>query len=87
MKNLNTRVYARNGKHGVDLFLDISGIQHYLVTRRSNDLLLYWLKDGISLGELSRIKPSRNKAEQKRYHYAKYIMKIVNEYITHELAA
>jgi len=88
MFNPKARIFARNGNNGVDLYLDISGVTHYLVTQRSKGLLYLWLKDkGITLGELNRIKPSRDIKEQKIFHYARHLKKVVSEYVQYELAA
>ena len=87
MTNPKARIYARNGKRGIDLYLDISGTTHYLTTRRSNGLLFLWLKNGMTMGELLRVKPKRNSKAQKRNHYAKHLVKIVQDYIKYELVA
>lgn len=89
MKEMNTRstVYAKNGDNGLDIFLNISGIDHYLTTRRRNGILWDKLHDGITLGELKRIKPQKNPFEQKYYHAVCYLLKIADDYIQHELVA
>ena len=88
IKNPKVRIFARNGKCGVDLFVSANGTNHYLVTQRSKGLLYLWLKDdGITLSELFRIKPSRDIREQKIFHYANRIQKIVSEFVEYELLA
>jgi len=88
MLNPNARIFARNNPNGIDLYLDISGATHYLVTQRSKGLLYLWLKGkGITLDELFRVKPGRNVKEQKIFHYALHLKKVVSEYIQFELSA
>jgi len=85
-KAKNARILVRNGKTGLDVYLDISGSHHYLYTRKPSGLLYTWLKNGISICELSRVKPKSSRTSQKRVHYAKRLLIIADEYITHELA-
>ena len=85
IKNKNAKIYATNGKTGLDMFLDISGCKHYLYSRKSNGLIYVWMKDGITIGELSRVKPDSNAISQKKFHYAKRILQIVHEYFEFEL--
>ena len=87
MKNPNTKIYAQNGNHGLDIYLDISGIPHYLTTRRPNGVLYKWLKNGKTLGELSRLRPHSSPTGQKKYHYVQHLIKLVNDYCKFELAA
>jgi len=87
MKNPNTKIFAQNGNHGLDIYLDISGQKHYLATRRKNGLLYLWLKDGKTIGEINRVKPSYSRAAQKTHHYAQSIAKLAEDYITFDLAS
>ena len=85
MKNPKTSLYAKNGKYGLEIYIDISGTAHHLSTRRPSGLLYLWLKDGKSLDEIRRTKPRYTRAKQKRHHYAQYLLKLVAEYVEHEL--
>lgn len=87
MRNPKTRIIARNSSHGLGIYLDISGRKHYLATRRPNGLLYLWLKDGRTISELYRCKPANSRSEQKIYHYAQHLLKLVEEYIKYDLAA
>ncbi len=88
MKNPNTRVIARNGKHGLDIYLNISGQLHYLTTRRYNGLLYRWLSgDGKSLGEIARIKPHCCRSGQKVFHHAQYLLQLTEDYFRYEVTA
>ena len=87
MKNPKARIIAQNGNQGLDIFLDISGSRRYLTTRRPNGLLYLWLRDGKSIGEISRMKPQYSRTMQKTYHYAQYLIRLVENYFRYELAA
>jgi hypothetical protein len=86
MTNPKTRIFAENGNHGLDIYLDISGKKHYLTTRRPNGLLYLWLKNGKTIGELYRTKPAYTRAEQKTYHYAQHLGKLAEDYFKYDLA-
>ncbi|MCL2572260.1 MAG: hypothetical protein FWE11_07635 [Defluviitaleaceae bacterium] len=87
-KNIKrTRIQVSNGKAGLDVYLDISGAMHYLYTYKSSGLIYQWLKDGKTIGELSRMKPGPDTVSQKRYNYAKRLLIIADEYYKHEIAA
>lgn len=68
LANSNNRILAENTENspGFDIWLDLSGEQHYLMHHRHNAMMYVLLKDGISLGELARWKPE-NAAIVKRY--------------------
>jgi len=85
MTNPKTRIIASNSDTGLDIYLDISGNRHYLTSRRPSGLLYLWLKDGKTIGELSRTKPRYNRIAQKTYHYAQHLVQIAEEYISYEL--
>ena len=87
MKNPDKRIYVQNGRHGLDIYLDVSGVPHYITTRRPNGLLYQWLKDGKTIGEISRMKPKYTRTAQKTYHYAQYLVKLIAAYVTNDLAA
>jgi hypothetical protein len=87
MKNPKARIYARNGDHGLDIYLDVSGITHYLTTRRPNGLLYLWLRGGRTIGELSRVKPKGSQISQKIFHYAQRLLRLVEDYYQCDLAA
>ncbi|GHV37273.1 hypothetical protein FACS1894187_13580 [Synergistales bacterium] len=88
MKNLDQIVIrAKHGAHGLDVYIDMEGKEYYVTTRRTNGLLWTRLKDGITIGELKRIRPSRSHAEQKYYHCSCYLLKLTNDYIKYDLVA
>jgi hypothetical protein len=87
MRSSKTRIYAQNGKKGLDIYLDISGTDYYLTTCRPNSYVWKNLKDGAALGELRRVKPSKSKLEQKYYHYVSHMLKIADDFIKYELVA
>jgi hypothetical protein len=86
MTNPKTKIFALNGDHGLDIYLDISGRKHYLARRRPNGLLYLWLKNGKTIRELYRTKPAYTRAEQKIYHYAQHLAKLADDYFKHDLA-
>ena len=87
MNNPNIRIYAQNGKSGLDIYLCNSGIKRYITTRRSSGLLYKLLQNGKTTGELSRIKPCHSRAKQKEYHYARNLIKVVDNFIKYDLSA
>ena len=87
MKNSKARIYVKNGRKGLDIYLDVDGVAHYLTTRRQNSRIWFSLKDGISLGDLRRLKPKKSKAEQRYYHSTSHMLRIANDFIKHELTA
>ena len=87
MKNPKTRIFATNGKKGLDIYLDISGNRYYLASRRNKGLLYTFLKDGKTINELSRVRPQHSQYDQKLHHYAKYLLKLVDNYYKYDLFA
>jgi hypothetical protein len=85
MNNPKTRIFAQNGAVGLEIYLDISGIKHFLTTRRHSGLLYLWLKDGKTLGELHRIRPNNTGMGQKTYHHAQHLVKLAEEYLENGL--
>jgi hypothetical protein len=85
-QNLYT-VRIENGKSGMNIFLAISGVEHYLTTYRSNGVVWQKLKNGMTLGELKRLKPQKSRAGQVYFHSVRHILKIANDYIKYELVA
>jgi hypothetical protein len=80
-------VYAKSTDHGIDIYLRVSGKDHYLVTRRNSGLLWLLLKNGKTLSELSRIRPGSDPKSQKCYHYVVYLLKTVDDFFTYDLAS
>jgi len=88
MKNQNRfTIQVKKGNNGLDVFLNTGAKDHYIVTRRSNDLLRKRLSGGISIGELKRAKPRSSRSEQKYYECTRYLLRVVNDFINHELVA
>ena len=87
MKQSQAIIYVQDGKNGLDIFLNVNGTDHYLVTRKPNKNIWHKLRNGSSLDELRRIKPKKSKADQKYYHSINYMLKIADSYIKHELVA
>jgi hypothetical protein len=86
MKNLNqSTICAKNSERGLDIYLRIDSNEHYITTHRPNGLLWTKIKSGISLGELKRVKPKYTRMEQKYYHYSRYLLKVVDDYIQYDL--
>ncbi|GHU52428.1 hypothetical protein AGMMS49975_08190 [Clostridia bacterium] len=84
-KKLNQiKVHAENGVHGLDIYLDVHGVKHYLTTRRRNGLLWVYLKDGVTIGELKRFKPDYTYMQQKIFHYSQYLIRVMNDYLKYE---
>jgi hypothetical protein len=87
MKQSQEKIYVQNGKNGLDVFLAVNDVKHYLITRKPNRHIWQRLKDGAALRELRCLKPKKSKAEQKYYHSISYMLKVANSYIKHELVA
>jgi len=85
MKNPKMKLIAQRGRYGLDICLEIGGINHYLAARRSNRLLYRYLKNGKTIGELSRVKPCHSRKEQKKFHYVQRLLKIAKDYLRLEL--
>ena len=86
MKHQNQfTLHAKNGMHGLEIYLIAFGREYYITTHRSNGLLWQKLKGGVALGALRRVKPWYTHTGQKYYHYSRYLLKIVDEYIRQEL--
>jgi hypothetical protein len=60
-ENRNIRVKAENNgkKEGFNIYIIFSGQKEFLMHHRHNGLLYTMLKDGISLSDLRRWKPSQ----------------------------
>jgi|GEM_PF-2131755 len=87
MKNPKTRICVYNTHNQLHIYIDISGTHYFLTFRRRCGLLYKWLKDGISVGELVRVKPSPKSKSQKIYHYAQHLRKIIEEYFNNNQMA
>ena len=85
MYNPKTRIIATNGKTGMDIYLDISGNRCYLASRSFKRLLYDLLKDGKTIGELSRIKPKRSRKTQKIHQYTKYLLEFIDKFYKNDL--
>ena len=81
-------IYVVNGTNGLDVFLNTGHENHYITTRRPSGLLWTRLKDGVNLHELKKSKPrSSQREEQKYYERTRHLIRVVDEFIMHELAA
>ena len=78
---------AVEGKKGHDYYLSTDKGSFYIATRRPNTLMWQRFKDGISLGELKRSRPSGYRSEQFFYERTRYILRVVDDFIKQELAA
>ena len=87
MNNPNVRIFTQNGRNGLDIYIDISGKIHYLASRRRSGLVYQMLKDGMTVGELNRIKPSGSRPGQKKYHYVQHLLRILEDFFQYDLAA
>ena len=85
MKNTNQLVIrVENSEYGLDILITRENKEYYLATHRSKGLLWTRLRDGVTLGELRRIKPTRTKVGHKYHHYLHYILKLVDDFIKFE---
>ena len=81
-------IQVKNSANGLDVFLNNGHESHYITTRRPSGLLWTRLKDGVNLHDLKRTKPrSKRREEQKYYERTRHLIRVVDEFITHELAA
>jgi hypothetical protein len=88
MKNYsNFMLQAKNVPGGMGIYLRASGREYLLTWRRRCGLLYARLKDGVTLGELRRLKPRKSRAAQKYYHYTRHLLKVAEDYIANGLAA
>lgn len=77
------RVIAQNNYkvHGMfDIFLEISGQKHFVMSHRHNGILFGMLKNGMTLGKLRSLK-GREKGQ------VKYLLTVVDEFISEEMPA
>lgn len=65
--------------------IEPSGQRHCLMSRHPNKTLSHAYKDGVTLGEIYRMKPSRKSREQAILHSSRYIARVVSEFIKYEL--
>lgn len=86
-RKTNIKINVQYGKHGFDVYLNVSGTRHYLASHRPNSTLYFWLKSGKTLGELIRVKPGNSPAGQIIFHYTRHLLKLSESYIKYELAA
>ena len=85
MNRKNLEVRAQRGKNGLDIYLVVAGIGHYITTRRSNGPLWSSLKEGMRLRDLKRFKPGYTRREQKIYKSTQYFLKVVDDFIKYEI--
>jgi len=79
-------IHTKNCEQGLNIYICIGGIEHYVTTHRKSGLIWNKLKDGITLGELKRIKPKYPRAEQKFFHSAQHIIRVVDDFLKYDLA-
>jgi len=87
MKDSKVRLSVKNGSNGLDLYMTVDGTAHYVTTRRRSGYMWQQLKDGITLGELRRVKPKKNKLSQKYFNSVNHLIKVADDFIKYELAA
>jgi hypothetical protein len=94
MKHKNQfKLRAESNAHGLDIYLLIGGQPRYITTNRHSELLWDCLKNGATLGELSRVKPQGTWNSQKTrkhdrfYNSLQYLLNVVDEYLKHEYTA
>ena len=84
----NVRIYAEPNcfRTGMNVYLDFSGQQAYLMSHRNNAPLLDLLASGMRLEELERFTRtnSRRESQQKLRASAKHILRSADEYIRYE---
>ena len=77
---------TEESKKGMTVYIiEPSGQRHCLMCHRPNWPLQTTFKDGITLGEIHRMKPSRKGSEQAVLHSAKHIARVAEEFIRYEL--
>jgi hypothetical protein len=69
------------------IHLRANGRDYTLTWRRRCGLLYVRLKDGVTLGELRRLKPRKSRSAQKFYHYTRHLLKVADDFIDNGLAA
>ena len=91
-RNNNIRIIAenRNGERGFNIYLDFSGKREYLMGHRHNGLLYDFLKDGLSVNEMKRWKPtgnvrmrnrSRGISSMRLQNMVEHLILVVDEYM------
>ena len=91
-RNNNIRVVTenRNGESGFNIYLDFSGKKEYLMGHRHNGLLYDFLKDGISVNEMKRWRPTGTVRKKNRssgnhsmrlQNMVEHLILVVDEYM------
>ena len=85
MKNQNQfKLYAKNGEHGLDVYLSIGGQAFYITTKRPQGMLWLKLRGGATLGELRRTKSNGSRKSDHYHRSLRHLLKVVDEYIKYE---
>ena len=88
--NRNIRVYAVNNdrKKGFHIYLDFSGQREYLIYHRHNGQLYKLLKDGVTIEEMKRWKPTyfgcaryAHPSSNRICKVVKHLMNVIDDYM------
>lgn len=88
--NRNIRVYAVNNdrKKGFHIYLDFSGQREYLIYHRHNGHLYRLLKDGVTVEEMKRWRPSSfgcaryaHPSSNRICKVVKHLMNVIDDYM------
>ncbi|MCR5518475.1 MAG: hypothetical protein K6F17_07890 [Lachnospiraceae bacterium] len=90
-KNVRVLVENREGEAGFNIYLEFSGRREYLMTHRRSGLLYGLLKDGASLSDMRRWKPSeimiragknpRNSCNRKLVNTVDHLLLVIDDYM------
>jgi hypothetical protein len=84
----SSTIYAIGHGDSMSIYMqDGSGQNHYLLKHRKNSDLYRFLRDGRSVANIYRYKPSRNKREQQLYSSLHYIVRVAKWINKYEVAA
>lgn len=95
-ENRNVRIKAENNgkKNGFNIYIVFSGHKEFLMHHRHNGLLYVMLKDGISISDLRRWKPSQISVSKtgryggsKMFGSVRHILNVADEYLADRFPA
>ena len=89
MMKRNIRIFAENSGNGFNIYIEFSGQREYLMFHRHNALLYDILKDGITVNDIRRWKPSmfcrkklrRKSVSEKLYNMLKHLLLVIDDYL------
>jgi len=82
----NARIIATKKERNLSFYFVLnSGDRHYLMSHSDNQLIWNFYKNGMTIGDMSRLKPQRTPAIQKLIHFNDHLLKVINSFIRYEL--